>query len=81
MIHATPLLLSAALLGGCATGNPEYACPGYPGKPLCLPPSAVYSLSDGAAPPPASIARPLPMETDSGFAAGSGSAWTPRLRD
>lgn len=37
-----------ALLGGCATGNPEYACPGYPGKRLCLPPSAVYSLSEGA---------------------------------
>jgi hypothetical protein len=81
MIHATPLLLCAALLGGCASGNPEYACPGYPGKPLCLPPSAVYSLSDGAGPPPASVARALPVETESGFAAGSGWAWTTRLRD
>ena len=81
MIHATPLLLCAALLGGCASGNPEYACPGYPGKPLCLPPSAVYSLSDGAGPPPASVARALPIETESGLAAGSGWAWTTRLRD
>ncbi|EGV16243.1 hypothetical protein [Thiocapsa marina] len=81
MIHATPLLLCAALLGGCASGNPGYACPGYPGKPLCLPPSAVYSLSDGAGPPPASVARALPAETESGFAGGSGWAWTTRLRD
>ena len=81
MIHATPLLLCAALLGGCASGRPEYACPGYPGKPLCLPPSAVYSLSDGAGPPPASVARALPAETESGFAGGSGWAWTTRLRD
>jgi hypothetical protein len=81
MIHATPLLLCAALLGGCASGNPEYACPGYPGKPLCLPPSAVDSLSDGAGPPPASVVRPQPVQTESGFAAGSGWAWTTSLRD
>jgi hypothetical protein len=81
MIHTAPLLLCAALLGGCATGHPEYACPGYPGKPLCLPPSAVYSLSNSDGPPPASVLQPRPIETDGGLAAGAGWAWTKRLRD
>ena len=55
---------AAALLNACTLGigGGDFACPGYPSKPLCLPPSEVYRLTDGAGPPPAALAAP-PKET------------------
>jgi hypothetical protein len=46
---ATALLLASLSLMGCATlGEGEFACPGYPGRPLCLPTSAIYRLTNGS---------------------------------
>ena len=47
-IHATTLALTlTATLTGCAgVGKQDFACPGYPGKPLCLSASEVYRLTD-----------------------------------
>ena len=30
------LMLSAALAGCAGVGKQDFACPGYPGKPLCM---------------------------------------------
>jgi hypothetical protein len=49
------------LVSGCSgMGSRDFACPGYPGKPLCLPTSAIYRLTDGSGPPPSAmtIAQP-----------------------
>lgn len=64
---ALPVALCAIVsAGGCAfDGNDKFACPGYPGQPLCLPPSAIYRLSEGAGPPPAAMQRPT-QQTYSG---------------
>jgi hypothetical protein len=60
---ATALLMAALGLAGCATlGEGEFACPGYPGRPLCLPTSAIYRLTNGSGPPPAELPRPPPVE-------------------
>jgi hypothetical protein len=60
---ATALLLPPLSLVGCATlGEGEFACPGYPGRPLCLPTSAIYRLTNGSGPPPAELPRPPPVE-------------------
>ena len=60
---ATALLLAPLSLVGCATlGEGEFACPGYPGRPLCLPTSAIYRLTNGSGPPPAELPRPPPVE-------------------
>ena len=61
---ATALLVTALpSLPGCATlGEGEFACPGYPGRPLCLPTSAIYRLTNGSGPPPAELPRPPPVE-------------------
>jgi hypothetical protein len=60
---ATALLLTPLSLAGCATlGEGEFACPGYPGRPLCLPTSAIYRLTNGSGPPPAELPRPPPVE-------------------
>lgn len=40
----------AAALAGCASDNARYACTGYPSQPLCLPPTAVYGLTEGEGP-------------------------------
>ena len=41
-------LVLAASLNGCAgLGEGDFACPGYPGKPLCLSTAEVYRLTDG----------------------------------
>jgi hypothetical protein len=40
------LMLSAALAGCAGVGKQDFACPGYPGKPLCLSASEVYRLTD-----------------------------------
>ena len=47
-IHAMTLALTlTATLTGCAgVGKQDFACPGYPGKPLCLSASEVYRLTD-----------------------------------
>jgi hypothetical protein len=60
---AAALLLAPLSLVGCATlGEGEFACPGYPGRPLCLPTSAIYRLTNGSGPPPAELPRPPPVE-------------------
>ena len=61
---ATTLLVTAVPgLAGCATlGEGEFACPGYPGRPLCLPTSAIYRLTNGSGPPPAELPRPPSVE-------------------
>ena len=61
MTGAMPLALTlTATLAGCAgVGKQEFACPGYPGKPLCLSASEVYRLTDGDRLPPA---RPAPPQ-------------------
>ena len=47
-IHAMTLALTlTATLTGCAgVGKQDFACPGYPGKPMCLSASEVYRLTD-----------------------------------
>ena len=60
---ATALLMAPLSLVGCATlGEGEFACPGYPGRPLCLPTSAIYRLTNGSGPPPAELPRPPPVD-------------------
>ena len=72
-------LLCASLTGGCAGGATQYACPGYPGQPLCLPPSDIYRLSNGLGPPPAAEVRPPLTASPGGGAAGSRWAWMTRI--
>ena len=63
VFFATALLLAPLSLAGCATlGEGEFACPGYPGRPLCLPTSAIYRLTNGSGPPPAELPRPPPVD-------------------
>ncbi|WP_200250175.1 conjugal transfer protein TraV [Thiococcus pfennigii] len=59
---ALPLVLAlTAILSGCAgIGKQDFACPGYPSKPLCLSTSEVYWLTDGDALPQATV-RPRPI--------------------
>ena len=53
------LLLLTAILSGCAgIGKQDFACPGYPSKPLCMSTSEVYRLTDGYALPQATVRRP-----------------------
>jgi len=67
---ATALLLVPLGLAGCATlGEGEFACPGYPGRPLCLPTSAIYRLTNGSGPPPAELPRPPPVDRAASHAA------------
>ena len=72
-------LLCALVLAGCAGSGSKYACPGYPSRPLCLAPSDVYRLSEGAGPPPASEVRPSLRGSERGLAAGSGWVWSRRI--
>ena len=62
-MRATPALMLALLLTGtlpgCAgIGKQDFACPGYPSKPLCMSTSEVYRLTDGSALPQAAVKRP-----------------------
>jgi hypothetical protein len=67
---AAALLLAPLSLAGCATlGEGEFACPGYPGRPLCLPTSAIYRLTNGSGPPPAELPRPPPVDRAASHAA------------
>ena len=56
-------VLTVAALAGCASDNATFACPGFPSKPLCLPTSEIYRLTDGAGPPPAAERRPRTITT------------------
>jgi hypothetical protein len=58
--HAlTLVLLVTVTLSGCAgIGKQDFACPGYPSKPLCMSTSEVYRLTDGDALPQAVVKRP-----------------------
>ena len=52
-------LMLAGTLHGCAgLGEGDFACPGYPGKPLCLSTAEVYRLTDGYALPQAVLKQP-----------------------
>ena len=51
------LVLTGTLNGCAGVGKQDFACPGYPGKPLCLSASDVYRLTDGDRMPQA---RPAP---------------------
>jgi hypothetical protein len=57
------LMLSAALAGCAGVGKQDFACPGYPGKPLCMSAAEVYRLTDGHELPPAALTPPLRNET------------------
>ena len=59
LTHALTLaLMLTGMLAGCAgVGKQDFACPGYPGKPLCLSAADVYRLTDGDTLPQA---RPAP---------------------
>ena len=41
------LVLTGTLNGCAGVGKQDFACPGYPGKPLCMSASEVYRLTDG----------------------------------
>jgi hypothetical protein len=41
------LVLTGTLHGCAGLGEGEFACPGYPSKPLCLSTAEVYRLTDG----------------------------------
>jgi hypothetical protein len=71
-LFATVLLTMA--LPGCATlGESEFACPGLPSRPLCLPTSALYQLTNDSAVPPAA----LPPATRAPEPAGQGDPLPP----
>ncbi len=59
---ALPLTLALiGILSGCAgIGKQNFACSGYPSKPLCLSTSEVYWLTDGD-PLPQGAMRPRPV--------------------
>ena len=54
---ALSLVLTGTLTGCAGIGKQDFACPGYPGKPLCLSASDVYRLTEGDLMPQA---RPAP---------------------
>jgi len=76
-----PIVIAAALvtLTACAGTSSEYACPGMPSQPLCLPTTEIYRLSDGLGPPPAAERRPSLIVTEHPPAAGGGWVWSTRL--
>ena len=41
------LVLTGTLNGCAGLGEGDFACPGYPSKPLCLSTAEVYRLTDG----------------------------------
>jgi hypothetical protein len=65
---ALGLVLTGALNGCAGLGEGDFACPGYPSKPLCLSTAEVYRLTDGYAlprpvpKPPTSNGAPRPAE-------------------
>jgi hypothetical protein len=76
LFHGTTIVVAVLASAGCTgLGNREFACPGYPGKPLCLPTSAIYRLTDGSGPPPArmthSKSEQAPRDIDPFFPEGT----------
>jgi hypothetical protein len=59
-ILALASILAGALSGCAGLGQSDFACPGYPSRPLCLSTSEVYWLTDGDALPQATV-RPRPI--------------------
>ena len=57
-VLAMTLLLTGTLPGCAGIGKQDFACPGYPSKPLCMSTSEVYRLTDGSALPQATVKRP-----------------------
>jgi hypothetical protein len=53
------LVLTGTLHGCAGVGKQDFACPGHPGKPLCLSASEVYRLTDGYALPQTALTLPL----------------------
>ncbi|TVQ85910.1 MAG: conjugal transfer protein TraV [Chromatiaceae bacterium] len=72
-------------LSGCAGGltglgaASRYSCPGMPSQPLCQSVVAIYALTDGAGPPPATERRPRLIRHEYPFPAGSGWVWSELL--
>jgi hypothetical protein len=62
-----------AALASCASDNTRYACAGYPSQPLCLPPSAIYALTQGAGPAP--TAQPRPSTVGAPARTGDEAPW------
>jgi hypothetical protein len=63
------LVLSVTLQGCAGLGEGDFACPGYPSKPLCLSTAEVYRLTDGYAlpqPVPKALARNAAPRPESG---------------
>ncbi len=56
--------LCGLALGGCAIGSSDFACPGYPGKPLCLPTSEIYRLTNGSGLAPAQMSSAEQADAD-----------------
>jgi hypothetical protein len=52
------LLLTGSLAGCAGIGKQDFACPGYPSKPLCMSTSEVYRLTEGYAFPQTPAKRP-----------------------
>ena len=52
------LVLTGTLNGCAGLGEGDFACPGYPSKPLCLSTAEVYRLTDGYALPQAVLKPP-----------------------
>jgi hypothetical protein len=60
----TLILLLTGIFSGCAgIGKQDFACPGYPSKPLCMSTSEVYRLTDGSALPQAAVKQPPITDT------------------
>ena len=57
------LVLTGTLNGCAGLGEGNFACPGYPSKPLCLSTAEVYRLTDGSALPQDALQRPTPNGT------------------
>jgi hypothetical protein len=65
------LVLTGTMQGCAGLGEGDFACPGYPGKPLCLSTAEVYRLTDGYALPQTVLKLPTgngaPRHGDAGF--------------
>ena len=55
---ALALVLTGTLHGCAGLGEGDFACPGYPSKPLCRSTAEVYRLTDGYALPQAVLKQP-----------------------
>ena len=58
------LVLTGTLQGCAGLGEGDFACPGYPSKPLCLSTAEVYRLTDGYTLPQDALQRPTPNGTN-----------------